>query len=98
MLLGTRVPHMVGLLATQVGWPRRQPGQPQPAVSPSCGADAGGRGDRRPDSVPVALTVAELQTPIGRMRNESCHLIGISNRTFDCCCGALFFHCQCARQ
>ncbi|MGQ0777319.1 MAG: hypothetical protein ACT4NY_23370 [Pseudonocardiales bacterium] len=69
MLLGTRVLPRVGLLATQAGWPllpRRQPGQSQPTVSPSCRTDAREHGDRRPDSLPVALTVAELQTPIGK--------------------------------
>ena len=63
MLLGPRGLPMVSQLATLAGWPllpRQQPGRPQPTVSPSCGTDAGSRGDRRRDGLPVVLTVAEL--------------------------------------
>lgn len=69
MLFGTQVLPMIGPLATLAGGlllSRQQPGQPQPTVSPSCGTDARGLGDRRPDCLPMAMTVAVLQTPIGK--------------------------------
>jgi hypothetical protein len=61
MLFGTQILPMVDLIATPVGRYYRDssPAGRGRRLSPSRGTGAGGRGDRRPDGLPVARTVAE---------------------------------------